>query len=209
LLKEFFMPQKSTTYRALIVLHRPQKLWMHAFTLFACTSIMACSVAEPNQNLIRPSAVLSEANSSISQAPGREPNNILLHSKKNRGVIQTDLESAGAMFTENNYDTVLFSVDANEKSQLASLALAEIEASRQVILDSNGSDSDKDTIADVAMLITGLGTRASGVLISRVEEGVMAVTPIETEKEFRQRQVAAGKRISRGNTARYLLQLDL
>jgi hypothetical protein len=202
------MPIKSTFYRVLMALYSSQKLWMHAIVFFVCTSMMACSVAGQNQNLIRQAAVLSEQNGSISQVPGRESNAIFLYSKNRRGVIQADLESAGARFAEDNYDTVIFSVDANEKSQLASLALAELEASRQVILDSNGSDSDKDTIADVALLITGSGTRASAVLIFRVQEGVMAVVPIETEKEFRQRQAAAGKRISSGNTARYLLQLD-
>lgn len=138
----------------------------------------------------------------------RKPNAIRVFSKDRRGVVQADLEAAGATFVDAEYDTILFNVGAIDKRQLVALAGAELDASRQVVLDSDGSESEIRMLLEVTLELAGGGYPAAGVRIVKVQEGLMEATPIETEAEYRRRESVAGRRASRGNTARHLFVMD-
>lgn len=181
---------------------------MRAAIFAAATVLMACSVDGLHADSTRAAWALPETPAGGTQVEGRRPSAIFLFSTARKGVIHTDLESAGATFVEAEYDTVLFNVGAVDRARLVAHATSELDASREVILDSNGSESEIQILFEVTQRLTGGGSPVAGVRIVKVQEGLMETTPIETEAEYRQRELVAGRRVSRGNTARHLFVMD-
>lgn len=134
----------------------------------------------------------------------RPANVIRIADKHRRGVIQADLEPDGAIFADEGYDTVLFNVGSPDRKQLVAWATRELQASRQVVLDSNGGEMQVHAISDIAMQLVGAGQRSEGVLIYKDIDGSINLTPVETEISFNKRASIGVMPLSRGNTARYL-----
>lgn len=134
----------------------------------------------------------------------RSPNVIRIADKHRRGVIQADLEPDGANFADEGYDTILFNVGSPDREQLVAWASRELQASRQVVLDSNGGETQMSAISDITMELVGAGQRSEGVLIYKDIDGSVNLTPVETDTSFKKRASIAVKPLSRGNTARYL-----
>jgi hypothetical protein len=125
--------------------------------------------------------------------------------KYHRGLIQADLEAAGAVFSDKDYDIVLLNASTGEKSQLVAQAVSALASSQWVVIDSDGSEAEVAIVSTVSREVAGIGLSATAVSIHRVHDGVMAVTPIETEAAYRLRQSREGTSVSAGNTARYAL----
>lgn len=127
---------------------------------------------------------------------------------RRKGVIHADLVSATAVFRATGYDTLIVHVRSASVPELAARVKSELAASRQVVLDSDGDEQSKALVSTIARAATGGGPKTEGALIFMVQEGVYAVTPLETVATHRRRQISAGKQLSAGNTARYALGID-
>lgn len=130
---------------------------------------------------------------------------IFLAHKARSGLIQADMKSAGIEFTDRGYDTVVFNVGSTDKARLIEQIKSELAASRQVILDSDGGETEMTAVSDIAKAVAGLGTKSEGVLLQKIEGEVFSVIPLEAEATYLRRQIHAGKRISAGNTVIYAL----
>lgn len=130
------------------------------------------------------------------------------HDTRRRGVIHADLVSVAADFRAAGYDTLVVHVQSASVAQLVARVKSELAASRQVVLDSDGDERGKTLVSEIARAATGGGPKTEGVLISMVQEGVYAVTPLETVATYQRRQTSAGEPLSAGNTARYALGID-
>lgn len=138
-----------------------------------------------------------------------KPTVIFVLSKDHKGLIQADLESAGATFADVAYNTVLLNIRSGDKAQLIARANAELAASRTVVLDSDGSEAEIALVSAVSLAVCrSTGGKTGAVSILKVQEGAWEVTPIETDAAYQRRQTAAGKLLSAGNTARYALGVD-
>jgi hypothetical protein len=127
---------------------------------------------------------------------------------RRKGVIHLDLVSAAAVFRPVDYDTVIFHVQSASVPNLVLRVKSQLAASRRVVLDSDGDEQGKTLVSAIARAVTGGGSEAEGALIFMVQEGVYAVTPLDTVATHRRRQTLAGKPLSAGNTARYALGID-
>jgi hypothetical protein len=125
-----------------------------------------------------------------------------------KGVIHADLVSTAAVFRPTGYNTLIVHVRSASVANLVARVKSELAASRQVVLDSDGDEQGKALVSDIARAATGGGPKTEGALIFMVQEGVYAVTPLETVATHRRRQISAGKQLSAGNTARYALGID-
>lgn len=194
---------------------RSRRIWLPArggFLGMAVTAAFvastACSADGATAGLSSPPDTAPIKKMQLLSEQIRKPNVIRIYSKDRKGVIQTDLETAGATFVDTGYDTVLFNVGAIDKKRLVMLAGAELDASRQVILDSDGSESEIRVLRDVALALAGGGAPVAGIRIVKIQEGLMEATPIETEAEYRRRESVSGRSSSRGNTARHLFGME-
>jgi hypothetical protein len=189
----------------------PGKNWMPLLLLIATMALTACSGDEIERlNPVQTAFATTTAPAKGNPDQARPQSRVFFAAYKDRkGVIQADLESAGAVFDEVTYDTLVIHVRSVEKAQLVALAKAELAASRQVVLDSNGSGAEMAVVSAVAKAISGGGPKTEGAYILQIQEGVFAVTPLESEATHERRQSSSGKHISAGNTARYALGVDL
>jgi|GEM_PF-1397380 len=130
---------------------------------------------------------------------------IRIADKGHKGVIRADLEPDYANFADRQYDTILFDVGSPDRQRLIALAAEELAASRQVVLDSDGSDTQMDAVADIAIELAGAGQKAEGLVIFKSDDGGMNLTPIETEASHENRESIVASPLPRGNTARHVL----
>jgi hypothetical protein len=128
--------------------------------------------------------------------------------ERRKGVIHLDLLSAAAVFRPVDYDIVILHVQSASVPNLVLRVKSQLAASRRVVLDSDGDEQGRILVSAIARAVTGGGSEAEGALIFMVQEGVYAVTPLETVAMHRRRQTSAGKQLSAGNTARYALGID-
>ncbi len=130
---------------------------------------------------------------------------IHLADQRDKGVIRADLEPEHATFSDQGYDTALFHVGTRDRARLMAQARRELQASRRVVLDSDGSETQKTAVSDVAFALVGAGQRVEGLVIAMDDDGGVRMTPIETEASYAKRIAREGRASFRGNTARLLL----
>lgn len=177
--------------------------------LFGCLLVSsACGGGEDNVASAPAWSMVTDGGSQTeSMKDGNDftPSVIFAPDQHHRGLIQADLEAAGAVFSDKGYDILLLNASASEKSQLVEQAIAGLAASRSVVIDSDGSQSQIAIVSAVSKQVAGMGLSVAAVSIRQVQDGAIAVTPIETEAAYRLRQAKEGKSVSAGNTARYAL----
>ena len=181
--------------------------------LIACTLLAACrgsgDSAKSIQETTQARTVSAGPAVPTENSESCKPGGIFIFPGKHEGVIQSDLESAGTVFSAaEDCHTVLLNVRSAQKAHLIARAASYLVASRRVVIDTNGSDEEIALAADIARTLAGAGATTAGISIVQIQEGVMAVTPIETEDAYRQRQSVSRKPASKGNTARYVLGLN-
>ncbi len=183
------------------------------FIAGATLSFSGCGTYE-NSNIDNP---VSSAQRSIPNASahteGGLPSNpvpagvsvILVLPHENKGLIQSDLELAGASFSEVGYNAILFNVGSNSNPALIARAKSELAASKQVVIDSDGSPAGIEAVSKISAEISGLSIAVPAVLIKQSADGGMDVTPLETEEAFKKRTYADGNPSGTNNTAAYVL----
>ncbi len=128
---------------------------------------------------------------------------VLPHESK--GLIQSDLELAGATFSETGYNTILLNAGSKSDANLIVRAKFELAASKRVVIDSDGSPAGIEAVSKLSLELAGSGTGSPAVCIEQSADGGMQVTPLETEAAFNKRTYADGNPSKTKNTAAYVL----
>ncbi len=130
---------------------------------------------------------------------------IFVFPNENKGLIQSDLELAGATFSESGYNTILLNAGSKSDANLIARAKFELAASKRVVIDSDGSPAGIKAVSKLSGELAGLEAGSPAVCIEQSADGGMQVTPLETEAAYKKRTYTDGNPSKIKNTAAYVL----
>lgn len=118
------------------------------------------------------------------------------------GWAAAAFKASNADFSESRYTLGLFNVLAMEKDAIISAAKNELAKGKSVLLDSDGSEAGQELVKEISLAVANGGAKMPAVILTELEAGVFATTPVNVSKPAEVGQSSVASHINRDNKDR-------